>query len=302
MRTAVLIVSLLNICSAGVAKEIALSFDDAPRGDESYNTGDQRTSALIKALERANVISSTFFCNTRTLTTAGRRRLEAYAKAGHFIANHSASHPDLNSTEAQAFIAEINEAHLELKEFANFRHWFRFPFLREGSTIEKRDEVRTWLRTNGYMNGYVTVDNSDWYMNKLFQDGVRDGRKVNFDNLKKVYVETLWKGIEFYDNIAIQVLGRSPKHVLLLHENDLAALYVDELVNYIRAKGWKFVSTEDAYKDPIALIEPDTLFLNQGRVAAIAHTKGFKPSELVSKWEEEAVLEELFKASKVFED
>lgn len=87
-------------------------------------------------------------------------------------------------------------------------------------------------------------------------------------------MNSLWETIEFYDGIAKKVLGRSPSHVLLLYENDMAALFVDDLVAHIRLKGWEIISPIEAYKDPISRMVPDVLFNNQGRIAAIAHSKG----------------------------
>ncbi len=291
---------LLITGSTAFSGEIALSFDDAPLGDGWYFTGEQRTSELIKSLDSIG-IKTAFFCTPRTLNNSRKNRLEAYASKGHIIANHTDTHPDLTKVMAPTYISNIEVAHKKLKSFKTFRRWFRFPFLREGNTREKRDKVRAWLTANRYINGYVTIDNYDWYMNKLFQDALKNGRKVNFKNLKKVYLEVLWQGIKFYDEIAVKTLGRSPKHVLLLHENDLAALFVDDLVRFIRFKGWKIVTPTAAYNDPISKIEPDTLLLSQGRVAAIARTRGYKPSQLVSKWEDESALEKVFEDSKVFE-
>ena len=70
--------------------------------------------------------------------------------------------------------------------------------------------------------------------------------------------------------MAKEVLGRSPKHVLLLHENDLAALFIKDLIKHIRESGGKIISPAEAYKDPIADFIPNVLMNNQGRIAAIA--------------------------------
>jgi hypothetical protein len=107
-------------------------------------------------------------------------------------------------------------------------------------------------------------------------------------------VETLLQAANFYNEIAVQAIGRSPAHVLLLHETDLAALFVDELVEALRKDGWEIVPIDEAYADPIALVEPDTLLLGSGRVAAIANTKGWLPADLVHSRTDEEVLDSLF--------
>ncbi len=37
-------------------------------------------------------------------------------------------------------------------------HWFRYPFVHQGDTIEKRRAVRTYLREHGYKIAEVTLD------------------------------------------------------------------------------------------------------------------------------------------------
>ncbi len=281
------------------SKQIALTFDDAPRSDGQFFSGVQRTHELIKQFRISGVRQAAFFCNTKQLSGAGKNRIRAYADAGHVIANHTDTHPDLHQVDLASYKSDIRKAHEKLESFATFRRWFRFPFLREGDTQQKRDGVRRFLKKLNYINGYVTVDTYDWYMEKLFQDALREGRKVHFDRLRKSYLRVISESVEFYDDMAQRTLGRSPNHVLLLHENDLAALFVADLVQELQLHSWSIIPVDLAYEDPLAAIEPDTFFLGQGRVAAIAHEKGY-PGPF-SKWESELELERFFEAEKVFE-
>jgi hypothetical protein len=144
------------------------------------------------------------------------------------------------------------------------------------------------------MNGYVTVDNYDWHLDSLASSAKREDRPMSLEGLRDLYVETLVQAAEFSDDIAVRVLGRSPAHVLLLHETDIAALYVEDLVEGLRAAGWDVVSMDEAYADPIAAREPDTWFLGGGRVTALAHEKGWEPRKLVHERTDEKVLDRLF--------
>ena len=116
-----------------------------------------------------------------------------------------------------------------------------------------------------------------------------------------MYVESLWDSIQFYDGIATEVLGRSPKHVLLLHENDLAAIYIADLVQHIRSKGWKVISPVEAYQDPMAKVERDLVFTKQGRVAALAHDAGISQDKLRHKSESTEYIDMLFDQYNVIE-
>jgi peptidoglycan/xylan/chitin deacetylase (PgdA/CDA1 family) len=282
------------------AQDVALTFDDAPIADGLYYTGVARTETLIAKLKNQNVPQVAFYCISSRADSAGRARLRRYAEAGHIIANHSHSHTRIQQLGAAGYIQDIFKADAILRGLPGFKPWFRFPFLEEGRTIADRDAIRKALSERGYFNGYVTVDNYDWYFERLFQAALREKKRVDYERLKQLYLEHLWQSITFYDQMALAVLSRSPKHVLLLHENDLAALFIDSLIDLLRTKGWKIISPAEAYKDPIATTIPDVLLNNQGRVAALAKANGYT-GKFSQESEDEEFLEKLFEQQQVFQ-
>lgn len=299
-----LMLVLLSTASSVYAnqiKRIALTFDDAPRGAGPMYSGLERAQALIQSLQSVEAGSVVFFVTTQHIDEPGNReRIENYANAGHLIANHSHQHPWLSRIDTKDYIAGIDKAEELLKGLDNRRPWFRFPFLDEGSTLAKRDKVRNALKERGLKNGYVTVDNYDWYIESKWQKAVDEEREVNTDALRDVYLEMLMSAVNFFDELAVDKLKRSPAHVLLLHENDLAALFIDELITELRASGWKIISPDEAYLDPIAQSAPKTLMANQGLVAALAVEAGTNPEALSHLAIEEELLDELLKKHKVF--
>ncbi len=56
----------------------------------------------------------------------------------------------------------------------------------------------------------------------------------------------------------VRTIGRSPMHVMLMHETDLAALFLPDLVAALRARGWEIVTADAAFADPINRLFPDT--------------------------------------------
>ena len=285
--------------AAAAARQIAITLDDAPRESTAYFDGATRTSKLLATLAAADVKQVVFFCNSIRMDAGGAARIKAYADAGHLIANHSHSHADLERVGVDAFVENFAAADAALRGVKNFRPWFRFPYLHEGKTVEVRDAVRSELRRRGYLSAYVTVDTFDWHMDRMFQDAVAKGKRISHDRLRDAYVELLADSIEFYDDVAVKQLGRSPRHVLLLHENDLAALYLGDLIARLRRSGWEIISPEAAFRDPIASLEPDTLLLGQGRVIALAATKGYRGP--TRRWEDEQKLEQEFQRRRVWE-
>jgi len=159
------------------------------------------------------------------------------------------------------------------------------------------------IRDGAYFSG---IARTKTLIEKLKKTGVpqaalREKKKIDYGKLRQIYLDHLWKSVAFYDQMARQVIGRSPKHVLLLHENDLAALYVDDLAQLLRDKGWKIISPVEAYDDPIAANAPDVLLNNQGRIAAIAKADGYA-GPFGQESEDEEFLEKLFRTSGVIRE
>ncbi len=287
--------------NAETSKRIALSFDDAPRGTGPMFSGNERSEALIAALAKVNAGPVAFFVTTKNLDLNDNRvRIGSYAKAGHLIANHSHNHPWLHKIDAKTYIEGIDTAESLLEGFDNRRPWFRFPYLDEGRTLEKRDKVRQALTKRGLKNGYVTVDNFDWYLEQKWLEAAQSQQNVDLDALRLVYIDVLVGAVDFFDSLARETLDRSPAHVLLLHENDLAALFIDDLVVELRKQGWEIISPDEAYQDPIASKTPQTLMAGEGLVAALAVEKGIEAGRLSHLAVEETQIDQLLADRLVF--
>lgn len=262
-------------------------------------TPDERSEALIAALRRAEVRQAAFFVTTGNLErpdgAGGEARIAAYVRAGHVIANHSHGHLWLHRTEPAAYVADLDRAAAWLRGRPGYRPWFRFPYLDEGRTAESRDSLRAALRARGLANGYVTVETYDWSLDAAANRARRAGEELDLERLRDLYAEMIVGASEHADAVAVATLGRSPAHMLLLHETDLAALFIADALAALRRAGWQIVTADEAYADPIAAIEPDTLALGSGRVIALARAAGRDPRTLRSVWTDEDHLARLFR-------
>jgi peptidoglycan/xylan/chitin deacetylase (PgdA/CDA1 family) len=291
---------MLIPCSSR-AQEIAITFDDAPTADGPLFTGAERSEKILGHLRQYGVKQAAFFILTGNITSHNQQRLASYARAGHLLANHTHTHRRINEIGTQEYVHDIAVADSILRSHAGFVNWFRYPFLDEGRSIEVRDSIRYALQKHNLKNGYVTVDNYDWYINHLVKQARAAHKKMNEEKLRDLYVHHIYNSIVFYDDVAKKHTGRSPRHVLLLHENDLAALFLGDLLKHLKSQGWKIITAREAYADPIATQIPNVLFNGQGRVAAIAREKGIPARDLVQLSEDEEFLDALVADRKIFE-
>lgn len=255
--------------------EIAISLDDAPMPGTVLHKGMEKTQKILQALQETNCPAVGIFATAaHAQGEINMKRLRMYGEAGHVIANHSYSHYKLDKVTSEKFIADIKKAHEVLSVLPNFKPFFRFPYLVEGKNKAQRQVVIHALDAMGYQEGYTTVNNHDYYLNKLLLDAVKAGKTVDYDKLRKLYLSILWDCIETNQKLAYKVCNRKVKHVLLLHENDLAALFIRDLIAHIRKQGWKIISIEEAYQDPIARIPVTNTYSLTGRIGTIAVEQG----------------------------
>lgn len=279
-------------------KRVALTFDDVPRQAGPFFTPDERTEKLLAALEEAGVKQAAFFITPGNLAApsgaGGEARIARYTDAGHVIANHSFAHEHLSKNTADDYLADIDRAGAWLAGRPGYRPWFRFPYLDEGAGDKaKRDALRQGLAARGLRNGYVTADGSDWHLEALTVTAKEQGRAMDMRALRKLYLQSQIGGLYYHDALARRTLGRSPAHVMLLHETDLAAMFLPDLVEELRRDGWEIITVDEAYEDPIAEARPDVPYSWGTLIGSMAWEKDVQPP-LAPMWMNTAMMSFVF--------
>ncbi|MFN7730659.1 MAG: polysaccharide deacetylase family protein [Pirellula sp.] len=272
-----LIVFLASCFSS--AKEIALSFDDSPVNSTHHFESVKRTDELIKKLKSLNVSGAMVFANPCKDEVNGISQLKKYVDAGHFIANHTCTHPRLDDVGFDVYSKDTKKADELLTPLMSGQKFFRFPYLNEGKDEVLRDQMRLWLRNNQYRNGMVSVDNDDYIVSWAINKAKEQGKKIDYKKVEKLFLNHVLGAVDFYDDLAVKQLGYSPKHVILLHEVDATVMFIESLVVELRKKGWTIISAKDAYQDKLYLEQPKNTYANNGIVAQVAFEKtGVKES------------------------
>ena len=161
----------------------------------------------------------------------GVKILEAWVKDGNLLGNHTWSHPDLNNILLKVYIDEIARNDAYLKHYgSNFLKFFRYPFLHEGNTQEKRDSVRTYLAQNEYIIAQVTLDFSDWVWNAAF---TRCLNSKNYDEVKWLHESFASEAVENLKASRILsefLFDRQIKHIALIHPFALSVELLDIVI------------------------------------------------------------------------
>lgn len=280
----ILILFLLFINSALASKELALSFDDAPMGESAHMKSEERTKLLISKLADLKVPPVVIFANPCKGDSSKRSfdQLKLYKEAGHFLGNHTCTHPRLDEVGFTKYSEDALKADQLLSKLFDSQKFFRFPYLNEGTDVIERDNMRSWLRNNRYRNGFVSIDNDDYIFSFKINQAKSLGKKIDYEKVKILFIDHILKAVTFYDQLAVNQLGYSPKHVLLLHEMDATVMFLDSLVKELRSQGWKIISVSEAYKDKLYLQEPKSTYANNGIIAQLVHDKTGKKERIDS--------------------
>jgi len=236
----------------------------------------ERNRAILSTLEKHKLKAALFVTARNIDNDEGKQLLSAWDNAGHLIGNHTYSHRNFASPEitVDAFASDILRAQSLLKSFPRFQKYFRFPMLKEGETVEKRDGLRSFLEREGYRMGYVSIDNSDWIIETRLVQRLQSNPKADVKRYRDYYLEHMWDRAQYYDALAQRVAGRALPHTILTHFNLLNALFLNDVIEMFKSKGWQWIDAENAFSDPIFSKLPKIIPAGESIVWALAKENG----------------------------
>jgi peptidoglycan/xylan/chitin deacetylase (PgdA/CDA1 family) len=272
MRPCTLLVAcaLLGQIAAGSPaglRRVAITIDDGPVvGEPEDLEAFQRVSrGLIDSL-RAEGAPATIFVNERQLNVPGQRDgrasvLEWWLDAGFDLGNHTYSHPSLNAVPFRVFADDVVKGEVVSRPLLEKRGrrllWFRYPFLHSGTTPEVHEQILAFLAERGYRAAPVTVDYADYAFAGVYRSQLRGGAADVAAKIGEAYLAQVDAGFEYAERASVDVFGREIAQILLIHCNELNARTLRESLARIRARGYQFITLDEAMRDP-AYERPDT--------------------------------------------
>ena len=264
-----------NSTSNSARPQLALTLDDPTLTLGSVLRWQEANSRILKAISEKGVRAALFVCGMRVDEPDGAKLLPAWDQAGHLICNHSYSHKFYcEQTSYADFAVDFLKNEKVITPYHNRTALFRYPFLKEGDTADKRDRFRGLLKERGYRVGHVTIDASDWYVSQRFVDRLGKQSKALIAPYRDYLVAHLLDRAAFYRQLALDVLGRDIRHTLLMHFNPLNAFVLPEVMSAFEAAGWQWIDASLAFEDPIFRSQPQTLPAGESIVWALAKETG----------------------------
>jgi peptidoglycan-N-acetylglucosamine deacetylase len=249
---------------------VALTFDDLPAAG-GLPPGATRTEILTRLAHelRAGHLRGVYgFVNAVDLDDDPDTQdaLRAWVASGMKIGNHTWSHPSLSDVTAQTYEHEIAMDEPDLRRYAAGRdwHWFRYPNLEEGDTLEKRDSVRTWLHDHGYRIAEVTLTSQDDDWSDPYNRCVAKGDTAGIAWLKQSYLENAAEFLQLGREEEQIAFGHEIPNVLLLHATEFTTVMLPSLLHILHQEGFRFASLAKVESNPAYALDPHAGLPNGG--------------------------------------
>lgn len=269
---------LILVTQTANAQSVAFTFDDAPNMTALPRMdAQQRNAAMLAALARHKVTAALFVtAGYGANKPQGNALVRAWGEAGHAIGNHTMTHPDLNSDKVSLadYQKEILECDAVIRTMPGYRKWYRFTYLREGKTAEKRDGMRQFLAAQGYRNAYVSLDTSDWRLEEKLVEVLTRDPKADLAPLKQAYLAHIRQRALAYRALSQRLQGRDIAQVILLHHNLINALWLDDVIAQFKDMGWTITTPDAAFQDPVYALQPLSPVSGQSILLSMARSLG----------------------------
>jgi peptidoglycan-N-acetylglucosamine deacetylase len=238
-------------------RQVAITIDDLPAGaaySMSAATITSMTSRLL-AILREQKIPAVGFVNEKKLYKFGEvderiKALSMWVDSGFELGNHTFSHASLNQVGLKAWEDEIVQGEtvtrLLLAQHNMKLRYFRHPYLDTGRDLETRREAEAFLVARGYRIAPVTLDAWDWMYARVYEDAKQRGDTALQQQLVTSYLSYSDAVFAYAEQLSKELVGYEPKQIILLHANELEADHLNELLDVMRKRGYRFITLENA--------------------------------------------------------
>ena len=261
------------------AINVAITFDDLPLNGAlpPEQTAINVIDKILSVLKNNQLYNTYGFVNGSKVNDieSGTDILHKWVNEHQALGNHTFSHLDLSKIETEAYIEDIKKNHNLLSSITNPTSvkYFSYPYLAEGNTQEKRDNVRSYLFANKFSIAQVSMDFFEYLWAPAYIRCIQKGDARAIKWLRKSYLEQVVNSITISHELSELLFGRDIQYILLLHANAFTAMMLEELIVTMKHHNVNFISLQEALSDSIYTINPNIIenraytFLNQIRLS-----------------------------------
>lgn len=237
---------------------VAITVDDIPvhnlNGQEDPPTSNIKLIALFKEYRAPATV---FVNGDRVKTPEDMEALKNWKLHDFEIGDHTFSHPNLNKMTAEEYEADIKKNESFLKDKLQIiPRFFRFTHLNEGETAEKRSYMQKALKKMGLTSVPITVDFGDWAWYRAYDRCLKINDLRTQRWIQRNMQLSASRNLARAERLARKINGKPIRHTLLLHVGSHSADLLKPILKDYQRRGVKFISTEEAMRDPFYRLDP----------------------------------------------
>lgn len=192
---------------------------------------------------------------------------EEWLRNGNLIGSLTYKGRSLKKGTAQEFIDTLSRIEQELaplwSKFQRKQKYFRYPTLKIGVDTQKPREIRAFLKQNGFVEVPATIDSRGGYFSQPYCAALARGDKVCANFIAATFKSMLLDKTKKARAAAQKIAGRNVKQILMIQANQLTSDLLDELLRWYKTMGVRFISIDEALRDPFYATEDVTNAANQ---------------------------------------
>lgn len=262
-RVVFFLLFLVVVCAAKTQgqsghREVAVTFDDLPATNNTLEGMRGITVDLLRSM-RKHGIPAVGFVNEGKLHFRREREartelLRSWLEAGLELGNHTFSHISIDRADFEAYKDDVVKGERIIRELLAEKgkqlRYFRHTQLRTGPTREYKRSLDSLLAARRYTVAPVTIDNNEYVFAGVYARAKRRNDSLIMQLVIEKYVGYMETVFAHFEQLSRSLLGYEVRQVLLLHANELNADHFDDLVQMMKHRGYRFISLEEALKDP----------------------------------------------------
>ena len=242
------------------SRAIAMTFDDLP-GVLARPTAEGLAdiNRRLLATLRIAVAPAMGFVNEGRLDVDGERDertaiLRSWVDAGMALGNHSYNHEGFNDATLADYEADVLRGERVMRPLLEGKGktlvWYRHPFNQTGPTLDAKTRFEAFARERGYRIAPFTVEASDYLFTKFYEKAISDRKQSQADRVMTEYLRFQDLKMDWAQAFSVETFGREIPQVLLCHVNRINADAMPELLRRLRARGYAFITLDQAAQDP----------------------------------------------------
>jgi peptidoglycan/xylan/chitin deacetylase (PgdA/CDA1 family) len=243
-------------------RSIAITFDDLPYAQDDRDPlalEQQATSAMIEAVKKHHAPAVAFVNEGKVLRHPGQvdahiALLEQWVDAGVELGNHNFGHVGLTDTP----LAQVEDAVIQgepiIRQIMERRgkklRYYREPFEQVGATPEIKAEFEKFLAGRGYTRVPFTIEDSDWVFANALGAARGNHDAATQQRVRAAYLAYFDQMMDWFEALSRDTFGREIPQIIILHVDEVNGYELDALLTRLEKRGYKFVTVEEAMKDP----------------------------------------------------